>query len=30
MKRAISRLYANGTMKSILAKWGLRPLALKR
>jgi polar amino acid transport system substrate-binding protein len=30
VKKAIAELYANGTMKSILAKWGLSSFALKR
>jgi polar amino acid transport system substrate-binding protein len=30
MKKAIAQLYANGTMKTILAKWGLSAFALKR
>jgi polar amino acid transport system substrate-binding protein len=30
VKKAIAQLYANGTMKSILAKWGLSAFALKR
>lgn len=30
MKQAIAKLYANGTMKSILAKWGLSAFALKK
>lgn len=29
-KTAIARLYANGTMKTILAKWGLSAFALKK
>jgi polar amino acid transport system substrate-binding protein len=29
VKKAIARLYANGTMKKILAKWGLSAFALK-
>jgi polar amino acid transport system substrate-binding protein len=29
-RRAIAQLYANGTMKAILAKWGLSAFALKR
>src|SRR5262249_61194825 len=28
VKQAIAQLYANGTMKSILAKWGLSAFAL--
>jgi polar amino acid transport system substrate-binding protein len=30
MKRAIAKLYANGTMKKILAKWGISAFALKK
>ena len=30
MKTAIAKLYANGTMKTILAKWGLSAFALKK
>jgi len=30
IKSAIAKLYANGTMKSILAKWGLSAFALKK
>jgi polar amino acid transport system substrate-binding protein len=29
-KQAIAKLYANGTMKTILAKWGLSAFALKK
>lgn len=29
-KKAITKLYANGTMKKILAKWGLSAFALKK
>jgi polar amino acid transport system substrate-binding protein len=30
LKKAIAQLYANGAMRSILAKWGLSAFALKR
>lgn len=30
MKTAVAKLYANGTMKTILAKWGLSAFALKK
>jgi polar amino acid transport system substrate-binding protein len=30
IKKAIAKLYANGTMKTILAKWGLSAFALKK
>ena len=30
IKKAITTLYANGTMQSILAKWGLTAFALKK
>jgi polar amino acid transport system substrate-binding protein len=30
VRKAIAKLYANGTMKSLLAKWGLSANALKR
>jgi polar amino acid transport system substrate-binding protein len=30
VKRSIAQLYANGTMRSILAKWGLSAFALER
>jgi polar amino acid transport system substrate-binding protein len=30
VKKSIAQLYANGTMKSILAKWGLSAFALER
>jgi polar amino acid transport system substrate-binding protein len=29
LKKAIARLYANGTMKAILAKWGMSAFALR-
>jgi ABC-type amino acid transport substrate-binding protein len=30
MRKAITQLYAKGTMASILAKWGLSAFALKK
>ena len=30
MKKAIDQLYANGTMATILEKWGMSAFALKK